>query len=157
MGEFAILTNRRRAIVALVHSLVFLLIACRQMLSASPAPGIWVPSAVSTGTWVLCSIFVVVSAILAWLFAISRAFIEKLYFALCVISATSGLLRTVAGDHAFHAGLYIRVVMLSSAVLVGFLIIRLHSTSFSLPAPAIEEPGDSLPSPTAMAGDIEPI
>ena len=44
----------------------------------------------------------------------------------------SGLLRTAAVDEAFHAGLYIRVVMLVSAVLVGLMIVRKHSSSLSL-------------------------
>lgn len=127
MGEFSILTNRKRAVIALVHSVVFLLIAFRQMIAARPATGIWVPSSVSTGTWILCAILTIVSAILLWLFAISHGWPEKLYFGLCTISASSGLLRTAAGDQAFHAGLYIRVVMLSSAVLVGLLIVRMHS------------------------------
>ena len=127
MGGFSILTNRKRAIVALVHSVVFLLIAARQMVAVNPAAGIWVPSAVPRGTWVLCCIFTVVSSILLWLFVISRGKMEKFYFGLCTVSATSGLLRTAFGDQAFHAGLYIRVVMLVSAVLVGLLIVRTHS------------------------------
>ncbi len=127
MGEFAILTNRKRAIVALVHSVIFLLIAARQMQVSAPTPGIWLPSSVTSGTWVLCAIYAIVSSILAWLFAISRGWIEKIYFGLCTVSATSGLLRTVVGDHAFHAGLYIRVIMLSTAVLVGIAIVRTHS------------------------------
>lgn len=127
MGGFSILTNRRRAVVALVHSVVFLLIGVRQMVAARPAAGIWVPSSVSRGTWILCGIFALVSAILLWLFSISRGWMEKIYFALCTVSATSGLLRTAAGDQAFHAGLYIRVIMLVSAVLVGLLIVRVHS------------------------------
>jgi hypothetical protein len=126
MGEFSILTNRKRAIVALVHSVVFLLIATRQMIAANPTAGIWVPS-VSTGTWILCGIFTLVSSILLWLFVISRGRMEKIYFGLCTVSATSGLLRTAFGDQAFHAGLYIRVVMLVSAVLVGLLIVRVHA------------------------------
>lgn len=129
MDEFTILTNRKRAIIALVHSVVFLVIAFRQMIAASPAAGIWVPSTVSTGTWILCSIFAIVSAILIWLLAISRGWMEKLYFGTCAVSATSGLLRTAAGDQAFHAGLYIRVLMLASAVLVGLLIVRMHPTA----------------------------
>jgi len=153
MGEFTILTNRKRAIVALVHSVVFLVIAFRQMLAAAPAAGIWVLSAVSTGTWILCSIFVIVSAILLLLFIISRAKMEKLYFGMCTISASSGLLRTAAGDQVFHAGLYIRVVMLTSAVLVGLLILRMHST----PAMAIDS-ADSLPQPAATGeAEIDPI
>jgi hypothetical protein len=127
MDEFAILTNRKRALVALVHAIVFLLIAFRQMVAASPAAGIWFPARVSTGTWILCCIFVVVSAILLWLFVIAGGWMEKLYFGMCAVSATSGLLRTAAGDQAFHVGLYIRVVMLTSAVLVGLLIVRTHS------------------------------
>jgi len=127
MREFTILTNRKRALVALVHSIVFLLIAFRQMIAATPTAGIFLPAAVSTGTWILCAIFAIVSAILLWLFSISRGWIEKLYFGMCAASASSGLLRTAFGDPVFRAGLYIRVVMLTSAVLVGLLIVRVHS------------------------------
>ena len=131
MGGFSILTNRKRAIVALVHSVVFLLIAVRQMVAAQPSTGIWVASTVSRGTWILCGIFAIVSAILLWLLVISRGWMEKFYFGLCTISASSGLVRTAAGDQTFHAGLYIRVVMLVSAVLVGLLIVRMHSRPLS--------------------------
>ena len=127
MGAFAILTNRRRAVIALVHSVVFLAIAARQMVASNPAAGIWVSAAVPRGTWILCGIFALVSAILLGLLVISRGWMEKIYFALCTISASSGLLRIAAGDHAFHAALYVRVVMLVSAVLVGLLIVRAHS------------------------------
>jgi len=127
MGGFAILTNRRRAIVALVHSVVFLVIAVRQMVAATPAAGIWVPSMVSRGTWAVCAVFVIVSAILLCLLVASRGWMENFYFGLCTFSATSGLLRTMAGDQAFHAGLYVRVVMLLGAVMVGLLIVRTHS------------------------------
>jgi len=78
-----------------------------------------VPSLVPTGTWILCAIFVIVSSILLWLLILSRGWLEKFYFAFCTISATSGLLRTAFGDQSFHAGLYVRVIMLVSAVLVG--------------------------------------
>jgi hypothetical protein len=127
MDGFSILTNRRRAVVALAHSVVFLLIAVRQMVATNPAAGIWTSSTVSRGTWVLCGIFTIVSSILLWLLLISRGWMERFYFGFCTISATSGLVRTAAGDQAFHAGLYIRVVMLVSAVLVGLLIVRVHS------------------------------
>ncbi len=131
MAGFSILTNRKRAIVALVHSVVFLLIAVRQMVAAQPTTGIWVASTVSRGTWILCGIFAIVSAILFWLLVISSGWMEKFYFGFSTISATSGLLRTAAGDQTFHAGLYIRVVMLVSAVLVGLLIVRMHSRPLS--------------------------
>jgi len=131
MGGFSILTNRKRAIIALAHSVVFLLIAVRQMVAANPAAGIWVASTVSRGTWILCGIFTIVSAILLWLLVISRGWTEKFYFGLCAVSASSGLLRTAAGDQTFHAGLYIRVVMLVCAVLLGLVIVRLHSRADS--------------------------
>ncbi len=129
MSGYSILTDRKRAVVALVHSVVFLLIAVRQMVAATPAAGVWVAASVSRGTWVLCGIFAVVSSILLWLLVISRGWMERFYFGFCTISATSGLLRTAAGDQAFHAGLYIRVVMLVSAVLVGLWIVRAHSVA----------------------------
>ena len=131
MDGFSILTNRKRAIVALAHSLVFLLIAVRQMIAATPAAGVWIRSAVRPGTWILCGIFAIVSSILLWLLIISRGWMEKIYFAFCTISASSGLLRTAAGDQVFHTGLYIRVVMLVSAAMVGLLIVRTHSRSDS--------------------------
>ncbi|MGB2603408.1 MAG: hypothetical protein WBC78_07425 [Candidatus Sulfotelmatobacter sp.] len=127
MGGFSILTNRKRAIVALAHSVVFLAIAVRQMVAATPAAGVWLPASVPLGTWALCGIFAIVSAILLWLLVISAGWMEKFYFGFCTLSATSGLLRTTAGDQAFHGGVYIRVAMLVSAVLVGLLIVRTHS------------------------------
>ncbi|MFZ0290546.1 MAG: hypothetical protein WA239_27835 [Candidatus Sulfotelmatobacter sp.] len=131
MGGFSILTNRKRAIVALAHSVVFLLVAVRQMVAANPAAGIWFPSTVPTGTWILCGVFAIVSSILLWLLVISRGWMEKFYFGFCTVSASSGLLRTAAGDQTFHAGLYIRVIMLVSAVLIGLLIVRRHSRTHS--------------------------
>ena len=135
MGEFSILTNRKRAVIALVHSIVFLLIATGQMMAGSRAVGIWNPAVVPTSTWILCGILVIVSGILLGLFAISRHWYERTYFALCVVSASSGLLRTAVGDQAFHAGLYVRVIMLASAVLVGMAIVRMHS---EVPVPGVE-------------------
>jgi hypothetical protein len=82
---------------------------------------------------------VVVSSILFWLFVISRGLLEKIYFGLCTVSATSGLIRTAAGDQAFHAGLYIRVVMLVSAVLVGLVIVRVHPRTSSANGEYAEE------------------
>jgi hypothetical protein len=101
-------------------------LAIRQMIGTSPATGLWV-TPMSTGTWVLCGIFTVVSSILLWLYLISRGWMGKGHFGLCTVSATSGLIWTAFGDQAFHAGIYIRVVMLLSAVLVGLLILRVHS------------------------------
>ena len=65
---------------------------------------------------------------------------EKFYFAFCTLSATSGLLRTAAGDQTFHAGLYLRVVMLVSAVLVGIAIVRTH-TQLQLSGSNVQDEG----------------
>ena len=127
MDQFSILTNSKRAVIALIHSLFFLLIATLQMLMAAAAPGIWSPAAVATGTWVLCGIYVVVTSILLWLFVVSRGWIEKAYFALCTVSVASGLLRTILGDHGFPSGRYLRVIMLSFAAVLGVVITRMHS------------------------------
>jgi hypothetical protein len=48
---------------------------------------------------------------------------------LCTSSATFGFLRAIFGDTALPVAQYMRVIMLSSAVAVGFLILR----SFSRP------------------------
>lgn len=73
----------------------------------------------------------VVAFILLWLFVISHGCMEKIYFEFCTISTTSGLLGTAVDDQAFHSGLYVRVIMPVSAVLVGLLIVRRHSRTDS--------------------------
>jgi hypothetical protein len=127
MNEFGILTNRKRALIALIHSLVFLGIAMHGF--ASPKPGILLPGFVATADLILIAIYLVVASILAWLVGVSRGAKERLYFVLCASSATFGLLRTILGDAALPAAQYLRVIMLTSAVLVGMWILR----SFSRP------------------------
>ena len=120
MNEFGVLTNRKRAFIALIHSVVFLGIAMHGFLA--PKTGILHSSAV--GELVLVGIYLIVASILAGLVSVSRGMRERGYFALCASSATFGLLRTIFGDAAIPAAQYLRVIMLSSAVAVGFLIVR---------------------------------
>jgi len=129
MSDFAILTNRKRALIALVHSLVFLGIACHGFLSPRPAAVLADPGA--TASDILISIYIVVASILAWLVTISKCARERIYFALCASSATFGLLRLIFGDAALPVAQYLRVTMLTCAVLVGAWILR----SFSRPVP----------------------
>jgi hypothetical protein len=128
MSEFAILNSRKRALIALVHSFVFLGIAFHGF--ASPKAGIIGSSLVPTGDVALIVIYLIVASILIWLVTLSRCTRERLYFVLCASSATFGLLRTVFGDSALPVAQYLRVIMLTSAVIVGTGILR----SFSRPA-----------------------
>ena len=129
MDDFAILTNRKRALIALAHSIVFLGIALRGFTSPrAPASLRGNGSALSIG-FVL--IYLTVAFILIWLANISRCLREKMYFGFCACSATFGLLRVIFGDAALPAAQYLRVVMLSCAVVVGTWILR----SFLRPVP----------------------
>ena len=121
MSQFGVLTNRKRAVIALIHSIVFLGIAIHGF--ASPKLGILHGSR-TAGDVILIGIYAVVASILIWLVSISRGVMEWLYFALCATSASSGLIRTVFGDRAVPPAQYLRVVMLSSAVAMGFVIVR---------------------------------
>ena len=127
MADFAVLSNRKRAVIALVHSVVFLGITLHGFISPRLALVIRGPGAVSG--LILVAIYLIVASILGWLVSISRCLPERLYFALCTTSATFGLLRTIFGDATLPAAQYLRVIMLTSAVVVGTWIFR----SFSRP------------------------
>lgn len=133
MNDFGVLTNRKRALIALIHSMIFLGIAIHGF--SAPKGGIL--HGRPGGDFALVIIYLVVASILAWLVGISRPVIERVYFTLCACSATFGLLRTVFGDSSLPAAQYLRVILLSSAVAVGGLIVR----SFSRPIgePAVSE------------------
>jgi len=125
MDEFAILTNRKRSVIALAHSVVFLGIALHGFASPKAAVSLHGPS-VALGLLTVCT-YVTVTSILAWLVTISRCVRERIYFSLCASSATFGLLRTLFGDAALPAAQYLRVTMLSCAVLMGAWILRSFS------------------------------
>jgi hypothetical protein len=127
MNDFGVLTNRKRALIALVHSVVFLGIAIGGF--ASPKTGVLLKGSGSTGDFILIGIYLTVASILAWLISVARCARERVYFALCTCSATFGLLRTIFGDAALPAAQYLRVTMLSSGVFVGIWILRFYSRS----------------------------
>lgn len=124
MNCFGVLTNRRRAVIALIHSIVFLGIAIYGFVS--PKAGI-LYGAGAAGDYLLLSIYALVASILLWLASVSRNFAEREYFVLCAASASSGIVRTIFGDQLMPPAQYARVLLLSSAVWVGFLIVRSHS------------------------------
>jgi len=125
MTEFSILTNRKRAVIALIHSVVFLGVAMHGFVS--PKAGILHASATNPD-FILVMIYMTVSSVLAWLVGVSRGVRERLYFALCTCSAGFGLLRAILGDDTLPVAQYMRVLMLASAVAVGIWILRSFST-----------------------------
>jgi hypothetical protein len=131
MTEFAILTNRKRALIALIHSVVFLGVAVHGFMS--PKLGLLQGSASSSARpnadYILAMIYMTVAAVLAWLVSISRGWRERIYFALCTCSASFGLLRVVIGDPSLPIAQYMRVLMLTSAVALCSWILRAYSTS----------------------------
>lgn len=126
MNDFGVLTNRKRALIALIHSVAFLGIATHGFISSKAGV---LHGRGATADFILIAIYVLVASILAWLVSLSRCTRERIYFAFCACSATFGLLRSVFGDSTIPAAQYMRVVTLSSAVVVGSLILR----SFSRP------------------------
>jgi len=126
MREFAIITNRKRAKIALVHSVIFLLIALRGAASAAVVSPLLARGPVPAPTAILFAIYLIVSTVLIALARVSRCMQEKLYFVFCAGSATIGLLRYLVGDPTVYLGLYLRVVMLTCAVVTGIAILRGH-------------------------------
>lgn len=125
MESFAILNSRKRAVIALIHSIFFLAVAGIQA-AISHAQPLSLHGARPTGPIVLLGIYVIVTSVLLILLAASNCAKEKLYFALCAASAGFGLLRIVLGDPVLHANI-LRVVFLSCAVVVGVVILRGHT------------------------------
>jgi len=126
MNDFALITNRKRAAIALVHSIVFLLIALRGLATTVMVGPVWMSGSVSVASLLILGVYLTVTSVLLQLVRISRCAREKLYFGFCASSATFGLIRTAFGDPR-HAGLYLRVIMLLCAVATGIAILYGHS------------------------------
>ena len=125
MDRFAIITNRKRAIIALVHSVFFLGVAGLQ-LAVSHAEAFSIHREKIAGSIVLLTIYVIVTTVLLVLLRYSHCAKEKLYFAFCAASAAFGLVRILLGDPVLHANVA-RVLLLFCAVLIGTVILRNHS------------------------------
>jgi hypothetical protein len=127
MDRFAIINNRKRAIIALVHSVFFLGVAGVQ-LAISHAEPLASRTGKMTGGILLLTIYVIVTTVLLILLGFSRCTREKLYFALCAASAGFGLVRIWLGDPVLHANV-LRVLLLFCAVIIGTGILRRHSNT----------------------------
>jgi len=127
--NYSVLTNRKRAVIALVHSVFFFFVALAGLVGQSAIP----PLAVAlrqqshlAPALAITTVYLVVTGILGWLISFSAAVREKLYFAFCASSAGTGLLRVLFGDTALHAGACIRVFMLGCAIVTCTVIWRSH-------------------------------
>lgn len=139
-APFAILNSRKRAVIALIHSVFFLGLAARDWAVSARLGGVIARTHVPAGAIALVCIYAIVSAVLLTLFLFSAGMLEKLYFAFCTASASSGLIRAMVGDARFTAGSSLRVIMLVSAVVVGWRLFRVHSASVNRPFnPALEQ------------------
>jgi hypothetical protein len=114
-----ILNSRKRVIVALVHTVVFLGVATAQVRS---------PPAQSVA---LTLVYGIVSTVLAVLVAMAGRLRERLYFGCCMASAALGLARQVAGDPAMHAAVYWRVALLGAAAVIGAAMLRRERAVYS--------------------------
>jgi hypothetical protein len=131
VSRFAIINNRKRAIIALIHSVFFLGVAAVQLAISHAVPFSLRGGRVLAGAMLL-GIYVIVTMVLLVLLRYSRCARERLYFALCSASAAFGLLRILLGDPALHANV-LRVLLLFCAVVIGTGILRTHSAN---PVPA---------------------
>jgi hypothetical protein len=136
MESFSILNSRKRAVIALIHSVFFLAVAGIQATVSHAGPMSLREPRVSG--LILLTIYVVVTTILLVLLRASDCAKEKLYFALCAGSASFGLLRIVMGDQVFHVN-SVRVLFLACAVLVGLQILRSHSSQQQLQTETVTE------------------
>ncbi len=125
MDRFAIINNRKRAIIALLHSVFFLGVAAVELAISHATPFSAHGERAAAGM-ILLAIYVVVTAVLLILLRFSACLREKLYFALCAASAGFGLLRILLGDPVLHANV-LRVLLLFCAVVIGSGILRSHS------------------------------
>lgn len=133
MESYGILNNRKRAIIALVHSVIFFGIAMRGLQSA-PKVGLFTPHGhvFSVGNFAIFGVYLIVSSVLLILTRYSRCLKERTYFGFCAASASVGLLRALFGDPVPHLGPLVRVLLLGTAVGIGFAILGAHSQSHTV-------------------------
>jgi len=137
MSSYAILSNRKRAVIALVHSIFFFMVALMSFLGHTKT-GLFFSHSRLLTDWALLGIYLIVTTILLMLVRASNCVRERLYFAFCATSASFGLLRIVFGDSHVWIAQYVRVGMLACAVLTGYMIMKRHSQrSMPRAAPAI--------------------
>jgi|SRR5215469_2811617 len=131
-APFTILNSRKRALIALIHSVFFLGLAARDLAVNAQLAGVMGSGHGRAGSWILFGIYLVVSGVLITLLGYSGGLLERLYFGFCAASATSGLVRAAVGDANFAAGRFLRVGMLVAAVCIGLVLLRTHSAPMAV-------------------------
>jgi hypothetical protein len=145
--SYFVITNKKRAIVALVHSIGFLGLAIA-MYKPPKAIGF-----ATTASAIMTVVYFIVTSILLWLALASRVRTEKLYFGLCATSAGFGLLRmAVAAPLLATVAVYVRVSMLATAVLVGVGLLRTHGRLEAALEAVLEPSPEPAPEPTPGIG-----
>ncbi len=128
MAQYGILNTRKRTIIALVHTVVFGLLAAYQFaIRQHPLALVSATRGKMAGPIALTMIYLIVTVVLLILFRYSRSTLERLYFSLCSTSAAIGLVRAILGDPTQYAELAARVMLLGCAIIAGALILRTHS------------------------------
>jgi hypothetical protein len=132
MNEYGILHNRKRVLVALIHSVIFLGIATHGFVA--PKAGIGGGRG-GAADFALLALYLVVAAILSWAVSVSRCVMERAYFALCGSGVSFAAIRTIFGDSAVPFAQDLRFLSLCSAVAIGLMLLR----SFSTRAPELSK------------------
>ena len=137
MSRYVILSNRKRAIIALIHTVAFLIVAIITGMITVHA----LHKGSSGGAWAIGGIYVLVTAALLILTAVSGRTSERIYFACCTTSAAFGLARQIFGDEQIHVAIYVRVIMLACAVAMGVVILREHQATSATTDAAVQPSG----------------
>ncbi|HEX8926224.1 MAG TPA: hypothetical protein VF786_10555, partial [Terriglobales bacterium] len=107
MDQFFLLNSRKRAIIALIHAVVFLAIAVMGLRGGARPP----LSLHTVGGAMLYSIYGIVTTLLLWLFSKARCWRERMYFGFCATSAGLSIVRGMVGDPALHPLQSLKVLM----------------------------------------------
>ena len=126
MNDYAILSNRKRAVIALVQSGFFLLFALISFLGR-PKAGLLFSQNKPARDLAQLAMYAVITTSLVTFVRASKALGERLYFAFVAASAGFSFLRSLFGDARFQVAQYGRAGMLICAVLTGCIILRRHS------------------------------
>ena len=133
--EYGILNNRKRAIIALVHSIVFLAIAMMG-LQSPPKTGLFTGQGTlfTPGRVATFFVYLIVTSVLLILIRYSRCRHERAYFAFCSRACRRRLAARSLWRYPIpHVGAVARLLLLGVAVIVGFAILQVHSQPQAIP------------------------